>query len=126
MAGVGVDLGGFFAFFDFAGEYFEHFVVVKRVSGAGGFLGGECGENMRMRRCVVGRGLSWRFSCRPGFVFAGLLIAFYCMRSGIVTWVGIILTLDDAVPSATDRFRRIGRIAGITAITASVAAAPWG
>ena len=45
------------------------------------------------------------------------------MRSGIVTWVGIILTLDDAVPSAADRFRRIGRIAGITAITASVAAA---
>ena len=42
------------------------------------------------------------------------------MRSGIVAWVGIILTLDDAVPSATDRFRRI---AGITAITASVAAA---
>ena len=43
-AGVGVDLGGFFAFFDFAGENFEYLVVVKLVSGAGSFLGGECGE----------------------------------------------------------------------------------
>ena len=42
--GVGVDLGGFFAFFDFAGEDFEYLVVVKLVSDAGSFLGGKCGE----------------------------------------------------------------------------------